>query len=88
VRDIFNRPSHPYTQALLQSVPSMDEDVERLYSITGQPPALWDLPAGCRFAARCPYAEDRCRDEYPPSIEVDEGHTAACWRVEKAWRPA
>ena len=46
VRDIFNHPSHPYTQALLRSVPSMDEDVERLYSIEGQPPALWDLPAG------------------------------------------
>ena len=54
VRDIFNHPSHPYTQALLNSVPNMDEDVERLYSITGQPPALWDLPTGCRFAARCP----------------------------------
>jgi oligopeptide/dipeptide ABC transporter ATP-binding protein len=88
VRDIFNRPSHPYTEALLRSVPSMDEDVERLYSITGQPPALWDLPAGCRFAPRCPYAESRCRDEYPPSFEVHEGHTAACWRVEKAWPPA
>ncbi|HXV09900.1 MAG TPA: ABC transporter ATP-binding protein, partial [Burkholderiales bacterium] len=53
VRDIFNHPSHPYTQALLRSVPSMDEDVERLYSIDGQPPALWDLPEGCRFAPRC-----------------------------------
>jgi oligopeptide/dipeptide ABC transporter ATP-binding protein len=79
VRDIFNRPSHPYTQALLSSVPSMDEDVERLYSIGGQPPALWDLPVGCRFAARCQFAEDRCRREYPPAVEVSEGHTAACW---------
>jgi oligopeptide/dipeptide ABC transporter ATP-binding protein len=81
-RSIFNRPSHPYTQALLSSVPSMDEDVERLYSITGQPPALWDLPPGCRFAARCPYADDRCRHEYPPAFTIDEGHTAACWRLE------
>src|SRR5207245_1650081 len=48
VREIFNKPSHPYTQALLSSVPTMDERVERLYSITGQPPALWDLPVGCR----------------------------------------
>jgi oligopeptide/dipeptide ABC transporter ATP-binding protein len=79
VRDIFNRPSHPYTQALLSSVPSMDEDVERLYSIGGQPPALWDLPVGCRFAARCQYAEDRCRHEYPPAVTVSEGHTASCW---------
>jgi oligopeptide/dipeptide ABC transporter ATP-binding protein len=85
VRDIFNRPSHPYTQALLNSVPSMDEDVERLYSIEGQPPPLWDVPPGCRFASRCPYADDRCRQEYPPAFDVGEGHTAACWRMEPAW---
>jgi oligopeptide/dipeptide ABC transporter ATP-binding protein len=84
VRDIFNRPSHPYTQALLNSVPTMEERVDRLYSITGQPPALWDLPLGCRFAARCPYADDRCRQQYPPTFRVSEGHTADCWRLEKA----
>lgn len=87
VRDIFNRPSHPYTQALLHSVPRMDEDVKRLYSIDGQPPALWDLPEGCRFAPRCPYAEDRCRREYPPTMTVSKNgtaHTAACWRLESA----
>jgi oligopeptide/dipeptide ABC transporter ATP-binding protein len=82
VREIFNRPSHPYTQALLSSVPSMDEDVERLYSIAGQPPALWDLPEGCRFAVRCPHADDRCRREYPPAFTLTEGHTAACWMLE------
>jgi oligopeptide/dipeptide ABC transporter ATP-binding protein len=81
VREIFNHPSHPYTQALLSSVPSMDDDVERLYSIGGQPPALWDLPAGCRFAARCQYAEDKCRHEYPPAFTLSEGHTASCWRL-------
>jgi oligopeptide/dipeptide ABC transporter ATP-binding protein len=84
VREIFNRPSHPYTQALLNSVPKMDEDVERLYSIAGQPPALWDLPTGCRFAARCPHADDRCRHEYPPAVTLSEGHTAACWLVKSA----
>jgi oligopeptide/dipeptide ABC transporter ATP-binding protein len=84
VRDIFNHPSHPYTQALLRSVPSMDEDVERLYSIEGQPPALWDLPEGCRFAPRCAFAEEHCQREYPPTFRVGpEGsqHTAACWRL-------
>src|ERR671934_1400968 len=85
VRSIFNRPSHPYTQALLNSVPSMDDDVERLYSITGQPPALWNLPTGCRFASRCPYTEARCETEYPPSFSVAEGHTADCWRLQGAW---
>jgi oligopeptide/dipeptide ABC transporter ATP-binding protein len=84
VRDIFNRPSHPYTQALLNSVPTMEERVDRLFSISGQPPALWDLPLGCRFAARCPYADDRCRQQYPPAFRVSEGHTADCWRLEKA----
>ena len=81
VRAIFNHPSHPYTQALLHSVPRMDEDVERLHSIAGQPPALWDLPEGCRFAARCPHADDRCRRDYPPSFTVGDGHTADCWRL-------
>jgi oligopeptide/dipeptide ABC transporter ATP-binding protein len=88
VRDIFNHPSHPYTQALLRSVPSMDEDVERLVSIGGQPPALWDLPPGCRFAARCAYVEDRCRREYPPAFAVSEGHTADCWNLEAACQPS
>ena len=84
VRDIFNHPSHPYTQALLRSVPSMDEDVGRLYSIDGQPPALWDLPEGCRFASRCSYADDRCRRDYPPSFSISDGHSASCWRLETA----
>ena len=88
VREIFNRPSHPYTQALLRSVPTMDEEVERLVSITGQPPALWDLPPGCRFAARCPHVEDRCRREYPPAFPVGEGHSADCWRLEAECTPS
>jgi oligopeptide/dipeptide ABC transporter ATP-binding protein len=86
VRQIFNHPSHPYTQALLNSVPKMEERPERLYSIQGQPPALWDLPEGCRFAARCPYADARCQREYPPMFTVDEGHTADCWRLEDLWK--
>ncbi len=85
VREIFNNPAHPYTRALLRSVPSMDEDVERLYSIEGQPPALWDLPEGCRFAPRCVHATERCRHKYPPTYTVGKNgaeHTAACWRLE------
>ena len=81
VRELFNAPSHPYTQALLGSVPKLDERVERLYSIEGQPPALFDLPPGCRFAPRCPYADDRCRAQYPPYF-MDGDHLAACWRLE------
>jgi oligopeptide/dipeptide ABC transporter ATP-binding protein len=86
VRDIFNHPSHPYTQALLNSVPKLEERTTRLDSIEGQPPALWNLPEGCRFAPRCPYADERCEREYPPSFTVKEGHTADCWRLEGAWQ--
>ena len=81
VREIFNTPSHPYTEALLASVPKLEEDVERLYAIEGQPPALHDLPPGCAFADRCPYVMDRCRDEYPPAFQVSETHKSACWRL-------
>ena len=81
VRDIFNQPSHPYTEALLASVPKMEEDVDRLYAIEGQPPLLHDLPVGCAFADRCQYVMDRCREEYPPEFPVAEGHYSACWRL-------
>ena len=81
VRQIFNHPSHPYTEALLGSVPKLEEDVERLYAIAGQPPVLYDLPPGCPFAPRCPYAYEPCRGEYPPTVPVQEGHTASCWKL-------
>ena len=81
VRDIFNHPSHPYTEALLFSVPKMEEDIDRLYSIEGQPPTLHDLPPGCPFAPRCPYVMDICREEYPARTQVSDGHSAACWRL-------
>jgi oligopeptide/dipeptide ABC transporter ATP-binding protein len=82
VRALFRTPRHPYTEALMASVPRMDANVARLPSIEGQPPALHRLPAGCRFAARCRYAEDRCRREYPPTFAVGPAHEAACWRAE------
>ena len=82
VRDIFNNPSHPYTEALLASVPRMDVVVDRLYSIEGQPPPLHDLPVGCSFADRCPVVMDKCRAEYPNQVSVSAGHTASCWRLE------
>jgi len=81
VRDIFNHPSHPYTEALLASVPKLEEDVERLYSIEGQPPALHDLPPGCPFAPRCPYVMEQCREEYPSVFQLNEAHSAACWKL-------
>ena len=82
VRDIFNNPSHPYTEALLSSVPKLEEDVDRLYSIEGQPPTLHDLPPGCPFAPRCQYVMEKCSQIYPPEFNVTDGHHAACWRLE------
>ena len=83
VRELFKAPRHPYTQALMASVPRMETRVNRLPSIDGQPPALHRLPAGCRFAPRCAYAEQRCRDAYPSTFAVGTLHEAACWRAEK-----
>jgi len=82
MRDLFAAPRHPYTQALMAAVPKMNARPERLVAIDGQPPALQRLPVGCRFAERCRYAEDRCRQEYPPTFMVGPAHEAACWRAE------
>jgi oligopeptide/dipeptide ABC transporter ATP-binding protein len=88
VRNLFNQPAHPYTQALMASVPRLEERVEMLYSIEGKPPALFDLPEGCRFAPRCPHAFDRCTEAYPADFEVEPRHTAACWLHERPSPPA
>ena len=81
MRDVFINPSHPYTEALMRSVPDVDEDVDFLYSIEGQPPALDKLPEGCSFAPRCPYVFDQCLEESPPALPAGDNHTAACWRL-------
>jgi oligopeptide/dipeptide ABC transporter ATP-binding protein len=81
VRQIFEAPAHPYTQALIASVPRMTGPVGRLTTIEGQPPSLLELPAGCRFASRCAYADQRCRESYPPTVQVGDQHSADCWRA-------
>ncbi len=79
VRQIFNTPRHPYTQALIESVPKLEEKTGRLRQIDGQPPLLYNLPPGCPFAPRCSRVTDRCREEYPPSATAAAGHTYNCW---------
>ena len=87
VRQLFNNPSHPYTQALMASVPQM-ERTDRLFAIDGQPPALYALPDGCRFADRCGHARDICHREYPGLGTAGEGHSASCWMLHPEYNEA
>ncbi len=80
-RDIFKAPRHPYTSALINSVPHLDRKDERLYSIEGQPPSLLNLPPGCRFAPRCPVVMDVCREQQPPEVKISDNHSVSCWKV-------
>ena len=79
VRQIFKSPAHPYTRALLESVPRLGAKGARLAAIEGQPPDLATLPAGCAFAARCAFVMDRCRTDTPVDMPVSDGHLTRCW---------
>ena len=79
VRQLFAAPAHPYTRALLESIPRLGAKIERLAAIDGQPPDLARLPDGCAFAPRCPQVMDRCRAEAPPEFVVGEGQVSRCW---------
>ena len=89
VENLFETPMHPYTKGLLSSIPSLsimtgdDAGEQRLTEIPGMVPALNELPVGCAFAPRCPFADDHCRAEYPPYELKRSGHWAACWHSEK-----
>jgi oligopeptide/dipeptide ABC transporter ATP-binding protein len=76
---IFGAPRHPYTRALLESVPRLSESTDWLTAIEGQPPDLAALPPGCAFAPRCPRAMDRCRAEEPPDFTPAPGRSSRCW---------
>ena len=76
--DVIRRPSHPYTEGLLNSIPRMGEEQKRLESIPGMVPSMLDLPQGCYFAPRCKYCQDICRTVAPESHEVGPGHCAVC----------
>lgn len=79
VDDIYHRPAHPYTKGLLESVPRIDAKGEQLFAISGLPPNLTRLPAGCSFAPRCNYAQDVCRADPPPPLRaIAEARTVAC----------
>ena len=81
-RQIFFDHVHPYTQGLLESVPDIETpDTVRLRPIPGNPPDMVQVPAGCAFARRCPYAMQICVREDAPLTEIDSTHAAACWRL-------
>ncbi|HBX69403.1 MAG TPA: peptide ABC transporter ATP-binding protein [Chloroflexi bacterium] len=82
VDTIYNAPRHPYTQELLKAFPDLSKPDKRLASIPGYPPRLDDLPAGCRFAPRCPLAMERCHTEQPALHILGENHVASCHLVE------
>ena len=79
--EIYHNPRHPYTLALLNSVPRLDASERiRLDAIEGLPPDLVNLPEGCSFAPRCKFVYEQCLDETPTLVETNAGHTSACWR--------
>ncbi len=82
VKQVFNAPHHPYTAALLRSIPRMTRARERLVAIEGQPPDPARLPPGCAFADRCPGVQDRCRQAAPPPVMTAPGCTVRCWLVD------
>jgi oligopeptide transport system ATP-binding protein len=80
VDSLYEQPRHPYTYALLKSLPKITEEPgEKLETIEGLPPDLLELPQGCPFAPRCAFAKDKCRNENPDLIEISLDHRIACW---------
>ena len=78
VREIYNDPKHPYTDALLKSIPKVGNKGE-LYVIPGQPPNLANLPSGCSFHERCPVVMDKCKTQIPPNFIIDNNRQTRCW---------
>ena len=83
VRKIYKEPQHPYTKALLASVPVMGVKRDRLYQIDGQPPDLRSIPSGCPFRTRCPDAMDICSEQEPPRSSTGGDDYVHCWLAEK-----
>ncbi len=83
VKTLFDNPRHPYTWGLLNSIPRLDKDVDKLLAIPGVVPDSSNYPAGCRYNTRCPLARERCFAGEPGLIEIEEGHTTRCWYSEE-----
>jgi len=84
IDDLYSKPSHPYTKALLRSLPRIDgRRAEKLDTIKGMPPDLVGLPRGCPFAPRCKYVTDHCWEVNPTLTEMSPSHKVACWKKER-----
>lgn len=81
---IIRNPRHPYTLGLRNAFPDITADSQELISIPGTPPNLNDPDEGCRFAPRCPFAEERCWEETPEPEEFGDGHVVECHRADEA----
>lgn len=79
VEELFANPCHPYTTGLLKSIPSLDEDKERLYTIEGVVPSPFNLPEGCYFAPRCERAMDICHKKRPEAVQITKEHSVSCF---------
>ena len=82
-KTVFEKPMHPYTEALLNAVPSIGADQRKIKGIPGYPPSLIQSISGCRFSSRCPYVFAKCKTDEPPLIYTGESY-AACWLREKS----
>lgn len=83
IEDVFERPLHPYTKGLMKSVPQLDGDrTQDLYVIEGTVPSLNDVPIGCRFASRCPFADKICIEKQPELKTFKNGQQVRCWHAE------
>jgi oligopeptide/dipeptide ABC transporter ATP-binding protein len=85
VYQIYERPAHPYTKALLESIPRVDMKGHELAAIKGLPPPLTNLPSGCSFEPRCRFARERCKTDDPPLYDVPGGRQSACHYWEEVY---
>jgi peptide/nickel transport system ATP-binding protein/oligopeptide transport system ATP-binding protein len=83
VFELFNKPMHPYTRGLMQAMPKIDENKERLYNIEGTVPHFSEMPSGCPFCTRCPEHAEKCRNERPEAVDVGNNHFVSCFRVKQ-----
>jgi len=81
-RELFEKPMHPYTRALFAAIPQIDVEKDP-QAIKGEIPSPLNIPSGCRFHTRCPFAEEKCRSEEPEWRELNDGHHIACHFAEK-----